>query len=401
MAENSRNRIKSIIEFFLPELICIILTGAGVMLISHFNNYDTDETLCFMLLAAFGTAMIGYRLRKEYISGALSYDNSRNILRFWCSFAAALVLAFACSFLPEGCWPLVPVFVLLAVFSSESVGIIAAAVLLMIAVLLSGASVLVFFMYFVSGVFALCIFCPVKADMKIVFPLFLSMLCLFVCESSVIVFTANARPSIELFIMPFVNVVISIILMLGIVMAYSRGVLYYYRDNYLSINDTENPILADLRENSKEDYKKSIHTAYFCERISARLEFDTDALKCAGYYYVKGRELPEIMEKNDFPPAAVSILNEYMDVKGFNGKKAPLRKKETAVLLCSETIVGYIIQLMNMSGDRHLDYDKIIDAVFGRFDENKTFNNCDISVKELVTMKQIFREEKLYYDFLH
>jgi hypothetical protein len=400
MAENSKINAKSIIEFFLPELVCIILTGTGIMLVSYFKEYDLDDTLCFMTLAVFGTAMTGFRLRKEYISGVLSYDNSRNILRFWICYGAALILAFACSYLPTACWPLIPLFVLLAVFASETVGIISAAVLLMIPAVLSGASIPVFLMYFVSGVFAMCIFCPVKTDMKIVLPLFLSMLCLFVCESAVIVFSANARPSAELFIMPSVNVVISVILLIGIVRLYSRKVLYYYRDNYLYINDTENPVLADLRENFKDDYKKAIHTAYFCERISARLQFDTDVLKCAGYYHVKGKDLPEIMEKYDFPPAVVNLLNEYMDVKGMNGRKTPIKSKEAAVLYCSDTIVGSVIQLTDKSGDKHLDYDKIIDAVFERFEENGIFNNCDISVSELVTMKKIFREEKLYYDFL-
>lgn len=400
MAEKSINGKKQIIEFFLPEILCILITGAGVALLSVIKSYETDKVLSYTVMAVFGVGIFGFRLRKECLRGELSYDNSRNIFRFWCYFAGSLILSFACAFLPEGCWPLVAVFVLLSLFSSVSVGIIAASVLVMIPMLVSGASVIVFFMYLISGVFAVCFFCPVENDMKVGIPLLLSMLALFVCESAGIVFTANARPSLELFIMPFVNIVISTVLLIGIVRVYSRKVVYYYRDNYLEINDTENPILADLKENSKNEYKKSIHTAYFCERIAAKLEFDVDALKCAGYYHVKGKELEQIMLEKDFPPDVRRILNEYLEVKGIVGKKVPLKSKETAVLFCSDTVVGSIIQLIEKSGDKPLDYEKVIDMLFKRFEDNGIFNNCDISIKELYTMKKIFREEKLYYDFL-
>lgn len=400
MAEKSFNGKKQIIEFFLPEILCILVTGAGTALFSALKDHETDVVLSYAVMAAFGVGVFGFRLRKEWLRGELSYDNSRNILRFWLYFAGTLILSFACAFLPVGCWPLAAVYVLLSLFGSVTVGIIAASVLVMIPVLISGASVTVFFVYLISGVFAVCFFCPVEDDMKVGVPLFLSMLCLFVCESAGIVFTANARPSLELFIMPFVNMVISTILLIGIVRVYSRKVVYYYRDNYLEINDTENPILADLRENAKSDYKKSIHTAYFCERIAAKLEFDADALKCAGYYHVKGKELEQIMDEKDFPPDVRSILNEYLAVKGITGKKLPLKSREAAVLFCCDTVVGTIIQLIEKSGDKPLDYEKIIDMLFKRFEENGTFHNCDITIKELYTMKRIFREEKLYYDFL-
>lgn len=400
MAEKSISGKKQIIEFFLPEVLCILITGAGVALLSKLKGYETDKVLSYTVMAVFGVGIFGFRLRKECLRGELSYDNSRNILRFWFYYAGALILSFACAFLPVGCWPLPAVFVLLSLFGSVSVGIVAASVLVMIPMLISGAPVIVFFMYLVSGVFAVCFFCPVENDMKVGIPIFLSMLALFVCESAGIVFTANARPSLELFIMPFVNIVISTILLIGIVRVYSRKVVYYYRDNYLEINDTENPILADLKENARNDYKKSIHTAYFCERIASKLGFDADALKCAGYYHVKGKELEQIMVEKDFPPDVRNILNEYLAVKGIAGKKIPLKSKEAAVLFCSDTVVGSIIQLIEKSGDKPIDYEKVIDMLFNRFENNGTFNNCDISIKELYTMKRTFREEKLYYDFL-
>lgn len=400
MEENSLKGKKGIIEFFLPELLCIIITGIGTGLVSFFKGMSLDMGLSYVVVAVLGVAILGYRLRKEYFLKELSYDNRRNIKRFWLYFAGALALSFACVFLPGGCWPMVPAFVLLSLFSSIPVGIVSASILVMIPTLLSGEGIILFFVYLISGIFAICLFCPVKDDIRVGMPLFLSMVCLLICESAGIILTANSRPNFEMFILIIVNIVISSILLLGIVRTYLRRVVYYYRDSYLYINDTENPILAQIRENSRVDYKKSIHTTYFCERIADKLGCDVDAVKCAAYYHVLGKDIEKVMVENDFPPAARTILNEYMDVKGINGRKVPIRTKEVAVLYSADTIVGSIIQLIEKSKDKQLDYTKIIEMIFGRFENSGVFAQCDISIKDLGTMKRIFMEEKLYYDFL-
>ena len=51
-------------------------------------------------------------------------------------------------------------------------------------------------------------------------------------------------------------------------------------------------------------------------------------------------------------------------------------------------------------GQAQVNFDKLIDDIFGRLFKDRIFDKCDISVGELRTMQQIFKEEKLYYDFL-
>ena len=38
---------------------------------------------------------------------------------------------------------------------------------------------------------------------------------------------------------------------------------------------------------------------------------------------------------------------------------------------------------------------------FEKMEQDGIFDRCNIEVVELRTMQRIFREEKLYYDFLH
>ena len=52
--------------------------------------------------------------------------------------------------------------------------------------------------------------------------------------------------------------------------------------------------------------------------------------------------------------------------------------------------------------DKNADIDtgKLIDAVFDRFVSRGTFSDCEITFSDISKMKKIFKEEKLYYDFL-
>lgn len=424
------NKKKLAAVLFLPEIGCMLLACGGIYGLSLFRQETFDITLNYMVMAVLGIAVVGFHLRREYVNEELHYDNGEHLGRFWTGFLAGLLLAFACVFLPAEGWPFQAVFVMLALFGSSAAGILASAILLMTAVFLSGASTSVFFLYLLSGVFAVSLFRPMKNEVKIGIPLFLSLLCLLVCQTANLILTANARPSVEMFVVPVANIIISGILILGIVKLFSNQVIYRYRIKYLELNDTGNPVLTEYRQSCREDYFQCVHTAYFCERIAGKLSLDADALKCAGYYHKKGEEIFSLVTEKQFPPDARCILEEYLSHMGIvpdggadsekNGagikadgaqnnafsdskssrKRTQVRHKETAVLLCADTVVNTMIRLLAKNKDGQLDYDRIIDAVFKRFMDAGTFDYCDISLRELRTMQKIFKEEKLYYDFL-
>lgn len=387
------NRRKNNLKLLLAEIGIMLAGTAGVFLIGMYDRTVLDRLLANCVMTAVGLAVIGYQLRRGYLRGELDYDNNEHPFRFLLCVCIGLVVVFACGFLPVGGWPFLTVFVMLALFGNMSTGILASSVLLVIAVLVEGAAINGFVLYFISGCFAITLFRQLENDFKIGIPLLLSMLCLLVCETANVVLLANARPDVEAFVIPVANVIISSILLVGCLKLFSSMVIYKYRERYLEINDTENPVLTELKANSREAYFLSIHTAYFCERIGKKLGLDTDVLKCAGYYHRIGEKLPEIMEEKQFPPQVKEILLEYQ-------KQKSIKNKETAVLLCSDLVVASITQLVRISGDKPVDYEAVIDALFKRLLEEGRFWNCNITMREFRVMQQTFREEKLYYDFL-
>lgn len=379
-----------------------VLAGIAVLAAGTFGTWGfgrikgqaEDRLLGNCVMTLFMLALTFFHFYREFFYHGLDYDNREHPLRFLASMAMGLPVAFICGFLPVAGWPFLVVFVVLALFSSLSVGILAASSLLLVSVLLSGAGVDGFVLYFVSGVFAVTLFRNLGNGFHIGIAWSLSVLSLLVCETATLILPANAHPDFETFVIPAANVVTSSLLLAGSLKLFSSMVIFRYRERYLDINDTEAPALAAMREANRREYMHSIHTAYFCERIGRRLGMDVDALKGAGYYHRVGDELTELMEEKQFPPAVKEILLEYRN------ERRVIKRKETAVLLCSDVVIGSILYVLDKDDRRQVDYDKIIDTVFQKLENDGTFDECDVSIRELRVMKKIFKEEKLYYDFL-
>ncbi|MCM1568910.1 MAG: hypothetical protein NC081_05610 [Roseburia sp.] len=378
----------------LAEFGCGILAAIGIYLISVNGQRAQDTVVSNIVLTLLGIATLSYFLRVQYLEEKLDYNNGEHLLRFWLSFLAGLALALGCCFLPVSGWPFPAVFVLLTFFSNLTIGILGSSVLMMIPMLITGAGAGDFFLYFISGAFAAILFRKLENDFKIGVPLFLSLFCLLLCEMAQVMLLTNARPSLETFSVSLVNIVINGSLFIGIIKFFSVMVVYQYRERYLELNDTENELLSAFKERSKGDYLQCVHTAHFCERIAKQLGISEDALRCAAYYYKWGEELPGLMKEKDFPPPAREILQEYTERRG------AVTHKETAVLICTDTVLSSILYMMNSNQDKPLDYDQIIDTVFRRFLDRGDFKESDLMFRELEQMRTIFKEEKLYYDFL-
>lgn len=388
-----KNKRKLSWKLFPAELAILIVGAAGVWLFGGIREIAGDRLLGGCVMTLLGLAATGFHFRREYLHGELDYNNEDHVFRFWLCMGLGLAVSFACGFLPVAGWPFLLVFVMLSLFSNMSTGILAASVLLLISVTLSGDTVNGFALYLISGVFAVTLFRRLESDFRFGIPLFLSIFCLLVCETASIVLTVNARPSIEMFVIPAANMIISSILLVGCLKLFSSMVVYQHRTIYLDINDTENPVLVNLREQDKKEYMMAIHTTYFCERIGKQLGLDVDALKCAGYYHRLEESLEQTAAKPQFPPAAAEILGEY-----WHDSKRAVRK-ETTVLVCADTVVDSITSLIEKDPDGKVDYDKVIDAIFDGFLEDGSFDRSHITIEEFRAMQRIFKEEKLYYDF--
>lgn len=382
-----------LLTLLLPEILTVLIGSAFVSLVGLWGKQlSVENALRDAVMTALGLSVAGFFLRREVLDGHLDYDNGAHLLRFWIAVWCSLLFSVACAFLPAGGWPFLAVFVVLSLFSNLPSGIVFSGVFLMIATLW-GQSAGIFFLYFISGVFAACLFQHLEQDFAIGIPLLLSLLCLLLCETANVVLLANEHLSLEQFLVPAANLIVSGILLLGILKIFSGTVVFRDRVNYLELNDTENQVLIKYREEDRSEYFLCVHTAYFCERIANKLELDKDALKCAGLYHKKGWELLQQTPGMEFPAGAGEILEEYKGTKKY-------KKAETAVLYCSDAVVSAILLLLQKEPEKKPDYEQIIDRIFEHIRQKGILSECDLSLRDWNRMQKIFKEEKLYYDFL-
>lgn len=396
----------------LTGLGLLALAVAGIWLIGTLSQAGQDILLRNMVITAVGMAIVSLLVRQEATEHLMQYDNDEHVFRFFLCLCVCLAVALACVFLPVGAWPFLVIYITLGLYGSTFLGAAAGSVLLMITVLGSGAGSHMFVMYLISGIVGVSLFRRLDAEFRVGIPLAVSLMALLVCETANVVLFANERLDMELFVVPAANVIISAILLLGILKLFSQSVIYRYRVIYMELTAPECELLTRLKEEAREDYYQSMHTAYFCERIGGKLELDVQAVKAAGFYHKigvlyqnreseetqdpreTGKELFDMFQRQHFPPVMQEILKEFLL------PDRVVKRKETAVLIMADAVTASIIHLLAADKGRDLDYDKIIDSIFKIKLDSGVLNQCLISMKEITQMKKIFKEEKLYYDFL-
>lgn len=392
-------------HFWGMEAAALVLSAAGAYGICAFRQCAREEILRCMVMAVLGIGLVGYLVRREYLADCLDYDNDRHVIRFWCCLLTGLAVSFAGTFLPAEGWPFVVIYVTLTLFGDFVLGTVSASVLLMLTVLLSGGQVNVFMLYFMSGILAAVMFRRLDASFKVGIPLAISMMVLLVCQTANLVLFANERLNGELFVIPVANMIVTGILLVGILKVFSSLVTYKYRVAYMELTDSECKLLSCFKEKARQEYYQCMHTAYFCDRIARRLGLDADAVKAAGYYHrisalLDGpgdyEQVERMMAEHHFPPMVKRILKEYLD------ENTAVVGKETAVLIFAGAVTASVMYLFSQEGGSGgtPDYERIVDAVFRKKLETGILQHCDITMGEITQMKKIFKEEKLYYDFL-
>lgn len=390
MAERKLSKAKIII---LCEIICILLATGFTALLSLYFQVKTDKLVsnCFIMLLAFMAT--GFQIRRDFTEGRTDYDNAEHPLRFFVCLLCSLMVAGISCFLPVGGWPFVFVFVMLTIFSNVRTGILVSMVLLTMAVMLTGEAESGYLIYTVSGIFSASLFKHIDDKFDMLQAVVLSMISLLFCEICCGILLANVRPNLETFVIPVTNIIVTVLLLLGILKYFYSKVLYRYRLKYLLLNDTENPVIQNLKTDNKEKYMECVHVAHFCENIAAKLSLDVEAIKALSYYRViSGEKLEEMLANEQFPPVAAQMLLEYKQNKRITGK-------ETTVLIVTEVLIQQAFSYIKAGRKKEFvnAIDEIINPLF--FDER--LKGSHLSLYEFHQMKQIFKEEQLYYDFLH
>ena len=395
-AENKKKEPVYLVNSILVVITVLLVTAGGFL-----KHAGGAELLRNAILAGTGAFLTCFLFLSE--KDRLSEKNASpaRTIRFAISYGICLAVSLCCAFLPPAGWPFLVVFVMMSLFCGFLPGICGGISFLTFSVLLAGADISIFALYVLTGLLGACLFSRLDEKYRIALPLFVSLSFLFAAETACVVLFANETLKWELFLIPALNVIISLILLLILLKVYSGMEIFKYRIKYLEINDQEFELLVNIKEEGKKAYYRAVHAAYFSERIAQALSLDADAAKTAAYYANAGilyKEPEKDLEKEfvsyGFPPYARQLLREL------TGKNTGIRHKEAAVVYMADAVISSILYLFEKKQDTKTDYAAVIETVFQKKWESGSLKNSELTFAEWNRMKKIFKEEKLYYDFL-
>lgn len=395
-AENKKKEPVYLVNSILVVITVLLVTAGGFL-----KHAGGAELLRNAILAGTGAFLTCFLFLSE--KDRLSEKNASpaRTIRFAISYGICLAVSLCCAFLPPAGWPFLVVFVMMSLFCGFLPGICGGISFLTFSVLLAGADISIFALYVLTGLLGACLFSRLDEKYRIALPLFVSLSFLFAAETACVVLFANETLKWELFLIPALNVIISLILLLILLKVYSGMEIFKYRIKYLEINDQEFELLVNIKEKDKNAYYRAVHAAYFSERIAKALSLDADAAKTAAYYANAGilyKEPEKDLEKEfvsyGFPPYARQLLREL------TVKNTGIRHKEAAVVYMADAVISSILYLFEKKQDTKTDYAAVIETVFQKKWESGSLKNSELTFAEWNRMKKIFKEEKLYYDFL-
>lgn len=389
-------------------MFVISIPAVGVAAYIYEKPFREIFILLLIFSACCGTTVFSFF--QSHIYNALHYDNGRHFMRF----AVMFLLGVAVSCLmpmqqDTDFWAVPSIALALALLSNTITGMIAYAGLLSVCFYFTATDVLTFLLYFLMGAIFAILFEKLDNEYKTGIPMFTAMTLYIAAISSKVVFQSHGMLTVDMFIVPIINIFITFVMMLVVLRFYCAVVIDKEKGKYLRINDQEFSLLAKYKEEDKQVYYNAIHTAYFAEKTARLLHMDVDVAKNGGYYHKiialeckkQDKSLEEVCKEHKFPAEAVQLLQEY------NYKSQPMKMRETVVVYLADSVVSTIMYLIskgkndeNKEEKADNDYAKIATAVIHRKMESGILNNSDISLADLGGIEKIYTGEKLYYDFL-
>ena len=380
------------------------VTGIVVAVASLLYGFRGD-VLIRNVVTAFICAGVVIFLTAEAVQGkTLLYDNREHPFRFALVYLAGLLMSVSFPAISSEAWPYIFVFVALALFSNGRIGLITGTEFLALSVLLSSdANTNIFLMYLFTGVVGITLLNGLTEQTNIGPSVFIIISLQAVLMMAFDILQKNRSLSVVMFVVPGVNIVLSLILLLLFLNLFGVYVIRGSNDRYMDVNDTQFPLLVQMKDKNKDEYYRSIHTAYLAERIALDLGLNARAVKTMAYYHRIGvvngaetwEEIQALLEKHDFPEEAIGYLKEYIE-----SRKGERRTKEYTVINMSETLIASIMYLFAKDNKAQINVDALIDRIFANKMEERAFHNSDISLYEIDRMKAIMKKERLYYDFL-
>lgn len=384
--------------------ILMIVSSVAIPFAAGFlYKIELLENYCNILIVAVLVIAMMFTISLEKNADRFLFDNKNGFWRFFIVFEIGLIVSAVLPLFPNSGWIYLPIFISLMLFSSELTGTVSGVLLLTISSLLSpNADIVSYLVFMIPGIVGIMLFSTIDEEFKVFVPMTVSLgfQLVFLCIKDVLL--ANRVFSFQLFLLPLINIIISVAILLFVLKMFSFSLIYKSHDKYIDIIDPEFDLLVSLKKASKEDYDHAIYTAVLCAKLAKEIGISENVTKACGYYHRIGvlassnnwEDVCPMLTDYQIPQDVIELLREYID------PDTPIKSKEAVVVMFADTVVSSIRYLFMKDKDSAIDYEKLINAIFDKKIKSGVISDSKISFEDLNKIKKLLIEDKLFYDFL-
>ncbi len=377
-----------------------LLTAPALVFLSVFlrdslTRYTLTAALSTLLLSAF------FMLTElsEYTS--MPYKNAAHPVRNLVVFAGISFLCAFCAFIPEFIIPVASLCLIYMILSSFKTGTTASLLFVSMIMIVTGEGGWLFLYYFSCAFLLMLLYSKPGYLDRIVLPLLLfSALRISLFALIVILPDTNVTP--QLMIAAAGGLILDLVIASVGVYRLRQDVVKRTSIRLTAISDPEHPLLKELRNESRDEFFRAVHTAYLCKNCAVKIGADEYLARALGYYHRIGvlrgdnMNIPQktlsIATENEFEPELIELIREYGAISGGS------LSKETSIVIICDSLVSAVTDKFKYSDS--VDYDEMIDYVMDFYKKDNHFSQSLLSLKELDRIEKCLKGEKLYYDFL-
>lgn len=385
---------------------CCLIIGLSTLILPLAASYFYGKTFGEMIQIGVLTLMCSFAVILIYgysaATNSLDYDNLEHIFRFLFCYEISLVLSCLFPLMDRGGWAFVCFAIACSLFSNALTASASVITFILTSTLLcDNPDIKIIIVYTIACLISIVLFRDIDENFQVSSSIIVSMLSLFVLEIAGFIFLENETLSAEQFIMPIVNIVLNSIVLFWSLKYFNEKVANKYRNKYLELNDQEYKALQGLKDLSKEEYFRSIHTAYLVERMATACDCNVFVAKNCAYYHrfkkyfqLTDEAFEEFLTENEFPPDARTALIDFSD------RSKKLIEKEACFVYVSDKLISTIMKIFEKDPNAPVDYTDLIDTLMDKPFVYDALSESKLSQKDLRTIREIMKREVLYYDFL-
>ena len=170
--ENKVTKSKSSIV----SLVTVTAILAIIFLFGKIFSMETEQLLGMIIQSVFWLIGILFLLDSQLTKTSWLFCNKEHPFRFQSVFVLCVLIGCLLPFFPEQTWFFVVISICLALLSNVTIGIVSSSFLLVIITQLANCKISTFFLYFLVSIIGIILFSKVEKDMKIGWPIFITVI---------------------------------------------------------------------------------------------------------------------------------------------------------------------------------------------------------------------------------